>query len=216
MNRLKYAIDCKDGSKYGASVEFRKGLNIIYGPNSVGKSSVIIGIIYALGMEKSLGIFSSKQNPFKPEFYDKIENKKIVNSTVFLEINNGSQTITLSRPIIGKTEICVLKECTLDNFEKDIKQSELIADGSGVMSEDGLQRYLFNFLDWDILEVPTFEGTSSKIYLENLVPLFYIEQRVGWSQIQARQVTRYGIKDIRKIAFEKFISIVVGIRDSFC
>jgi len=207
VNKLKYAIDCEDESKYGASVEFHKGLNIIYGPNSVGKSSVIIGIIYALGLEKSLGIFSSKQNPFKPEFYDKIENKKIVNSTVFLEVSNGSQTITLSRPIIGKTEICTLKECTLNNFEKEKKQSDLIADGSGVMSEDGLQRYLFNFFNWDILEVPTFEGGSSKIYLENLVPLFYIEQRVGWSQIQARQVTRYGIKDIKKIAFEYLMGL---------
>ena len=29
-----------------------------------------------------------------------------------------------------------------------------------------------------------------------------MEQRAGWSQIQARQVSRYNIKDVKKVAFE--------------
>lgn len=208
VNKLKYVVECDDKSRYGVVLEFKHGLNIIYGPNSVGKSSAITGIIYALGMEKSLGIFSSKQNPFKPEFYDKIEGKNISDSKVYLEVSNGSHVITLCRPILGKTKTCILKEETeLDNFDDTKEQIELIAEGEGVMSEDGLQRYLFDFLEWNIVEVLTYEGTVSKLYLENLAPLFFVEQRAGWSQIQARQVTRYGIKDIKKIVFEYLMGL---------
>lgn len=206
VNRLKFIVYCEDNSRYGTDVKFKKGLNIIYGPNSVGKSSIILGIIYGLGIEKSLGIFQAKQNPFKPEFYDKIDNKKIIDSEVLLEISNGKKTVTFNRKIIGKSETCIVKECSLDNFT-EAKGRELIADGIGVMDDNGLQKYIFELLDWDIVEVPKYEGDSSKLYLENLAPLFFVEQNAGWSQIQARQVTRYGIKDIKKIAFEYLMGL---------
>lgn len=206
VNRLKYEISCEDKSIYGANISFKKGLNIIYGPNSVGKSSIILGVIYGLGMEKSLGIFQTKQNPFKPEFYDKIDDKKIIDSQVFLEISNGKKTVTINRKIIGKTETCILKECDIDSFSGSTGH-ELIADGPGVMTDNGLQKYVFELLDWDIVEVPKYEGEPSKLYLENLTPLFFVEQNAGWSQIQARQVTRYGIKDIKKIVFEYLMGL---------
>lgn len=206
VNELKYAITCEDKSTYGAKITFKKGLNIIYGPNSVGKSSIILGIIYGLGMEKSLGIFQNKQNPFKPEFYDKIENKKIINSGVFLEISNGKKIISLKRQIVGRTETCTVKDCQLNKYS-EVDGSELIAEGRGVIGNNGLQKYLFEFLDWSIVEVPKYEGKPSKLYLENLAPLFYVEQTAGWSQIQARQITRYGIKDIKKIVFEYLMGL---------
>ena len=206
ITKVRYRIICEDSSTYGADISLTRGLNIIYGPNSVGKSSILLGIIYCLGMEKSLGIFQGKQNPFKPEFYDKIEGKKIIKSQAYIEIDNGKKKITISRLIVGKTDTCTIKECPLDTFETT-KGSEYIADGSGVMSENGLQTYLFKFLEWNLVEVPKYEGDSCKLYLENLAPLFFIEQRAGWSQIQARQITRYGIKDIKKIAFEYLMGL---------
>jgi len=206
VNRLKYLIKCEDNSNYGADVKFEKGVNIIYGPNSVGKSSIIIGIVYGLGMEKSLGIFKSSQNPFKPEFYDKIDNKKIIDSELFLEISNGRRIVTLNRKIVGHTETCILNECSMNDFSKS-RGVKLIADGDGVMSENGLQKYIFDFLNWEIVEVPKYEGKPSKLYLENLAPLFFVEQNAGWSEIQDRQVTRYGIKDIKKIAFEYLMGL---------
>ena len=44
INKLVYNIQTADGVKYGAEVKFKDGLNIIYGPNSVGKTSIITGI----------------------------------------------------------------------------------------------------------------------------------------------------------------------------
>ena len=45
-------------------------------------------------------------------------------------------------------------------------------------------------------------GTLAEVYLENLVPLFYIEQQDGWTDLQARQVTRYAQQQIAQISVE--------------
>ena len=86
INKLTYTIITQDDMKYGATIPFKNGLNIIYGPNSVGKTSIITGIIYGLGAEKGLGIFKTIQNPFKPEFYNSIDGKNIKTSYLLLEI----------------------------------------------------------------------------------------------------------------------------------
>ncbi|AKB50443.1 Chromosome partition protein smc [Methanosarcina barkeri str. Wiesmoor] len=201
INKLEYSILCADNSNYGALIEFKKGLNIIYGPNSVGKSSIITGILYGLGAEKSLGIFKNKDNPFKPEFYDKIEGKKIIESHLLLEINNSDTTVTIKRNIKGKKDICTVKDCNLEQFHS-VSDSKNYILGNGTMDEYGFQRFLFNFLKWEIVEVLGYDGDTKKLYFENLVPLFFIEQKAGWSQIQARQITRYNIRDVKKISFE--------------
>ena len=207
INRIKYNVETDAKKKYGADVTFQMGLNIIYGPNSVGKSSLITGMLYSLGAEKGLGIFQSKQNPFKPEFYDKINSEKVTKSFVMLEISNGKDVVTLIRSIIKKTDVVGMKETGIETFSSTAKIKYLIASGDGVFSTEGLQTFLFNFLNWDIVSVPTYEAGFSKIYFENLVPLFFVEQRAGWSQIQARQVMRYGIREVKKVAFEYLMGL---------
>ncbi len=206
INRVKYIIETEDNSKFGADVAFHNGLNIVYGPNSVGKSSLITGIIYCLGGEKSLGIFRNEQNPFKPEFYDVIEGKKVKTSYVLLQISNGDKICTLARSIVGKTDVVGIKEVGIENFQSTTKIKYVVAN-EAVFSEDGLQKYLFDFLEWESVSLPTYEGTVSKLYFENLLPLFFVEQRAGWSQIQARQVMRYGIRDVKKVVFEYLLGL---------
>ena len=61
---------------------------------------------------------------------------------------------------------------------------------------------MFKFLNINNVELPTYDQKFSPLYFENILPLFFVEQRAGWSQIQARQVSRYGIKDVKKVSFE--------------
>lgn len=207
INRIQFSIETETGRKYGADVSFDMGLNIIYGPNSVGKSSLITGIIYCLGAEKSLGIFQTRQNPFKPEFYDKINGESITKSFIKLEISNGTEVVTLLRSVINKTGVVGLKRCTISEIEAVKEITYLISTGEGVFGVDGLQSFLFEFLHWNIVEIPTYDSNLSKLYFENLISLFFIEQRAGWSQIQARQVMRYGIRDVKKVAFEYLMGL---------
>jgi hypothetical protein len=203
INKLIYNVTTHDGETYGAEVPFKPGLNIIYGPNSVGKTSIITGIIYGLGAEKGLGIFKTVQNPFKPEFYKSINSKQIKTSYLLLEISNGSEIRTIFRYIKGTdVNVAAIKKTSADNFFAIKEVERLIIGGEGVFSENGFQSYLYEFIGLPQVELPTYEQKLAKLYLENIIPLFFVEQRAGWSQIQARQVTRYNIKDIKKVAFE--------------
>lgn len=203
INKLVYNILTIDGEKYGAEIPFKDGLNIIFGPNSVGKTSIVTGIIYGLGAEKGLGIFKSIQNPFKPEFYKSIEGKIVKTSYLLLEISNGIEDVTIFRYIKGTDiNIAAIKKCSADDFFKSSEGEKLIISGEGVFSENGFQNFLFKFIGLNQVELPTYDQKLSKLYFENILPLFFVEQRAGWSQIQARQVTRYNIKEVKKVAFE--------------
>jgi len=203
INRLKYIIKTYDNVEYGADIPFSHGLNIVWGPNSLGKTSIVTGIIYGLGLEKCLGVFKLKQNPFKPEFYSKIEEKKIKKSYLFLEIFNGEKTITIYRHLFGgQTNIVAVKECSIDSYSTENNFKKLIVEGEGVFTNSGFQKYLFDFLDIPIVEIPSYDNKNVKLYFENIAPLFFVEQRAGWSQIQARQITRYNIRDVKRVAFE--------------
>ena len=203
INKLVYTVITNDNVKYGAAIPFKNGLNIIFGPNSVGKTSIVTGIIYGLGAEKGLGIFKTIQNPFKPEFYSKIDGKNVKSSYLLLEISNGVETRTIFRYIKGKdVNIAAVKKCSVDDFYTTKEATRLIISGEGVFLENGFQDFLFNFMGLNQVELPTYDNKLSKLYFENILPLFFVEQRAGWSQIQARQVTRYNIKDVKKVAFE--------------
>jgi hypothetical protein len=66
----------------------------------------------------------------------------------------------------------------------------------------GFQRFLYSWLGWPRVSVPTFRQGGAEIYLENLAPLFYIDQNEGWTNIQALQISRYGQLEIGEIAVE--------------
>jgi DNA repair exonuclease SbcCD ATPase subunit len=203
INKLVYNIQTEEGGRYGAEIPFKAGLNIIYGPNSVGKTSIVTGIVYGLGAEKGLGIFKTIQNPFKPEFYKAIDGKTVKTSYLLLEISNGEDVVTIFRYIKG-TDIAIaaVKPCVAADFFKTEHSEKYIVAGEGVFSENGFQSFLFNFIGLRQVELPTYDQKFSKLYFENILPLFFVEQRAGWSQIQARQVIRYNIKDVKKVAFE--------------
>lgn len=203
INKLVYQVIASDNSKYGAEVKFNDGLNIIYGPNSVGKTSIVTGIIYGLGAEKGLGIFKSIQNPFKPEFYKEIDGKIIKKSFLLLEISNGKNIVTIFRYIKGgDINIVAVKDGNAKDFFTIRESINYIVVGEGVFSENGFQSFLFKFIGLHQVELPTYDQKLSKLYFENILPLFFVEQRAGWSQIQARQVLRYNIKEVKKVAFE--------------
>jgi DNA repair exonuclease SbcCD ATPase subunit len=203
INKLTYTVTTNDNVRYGATIPFKSGLNIVFGPNSVGKTSIVTGIVYGLGAEKGLGIFKTIQNPFKPEFYSSIDGKSIKNSYLLLEISNGIEIVTIFRYIKGTdVDIAAVKKCSTNDFFKTEEVLKLIVSGEGVFSENGFQSFLFDFIGLNQVDLPTYDNKSSKLYFENILPLFFVEQRAGWSQIQARQVTRYNIKDVKKVAFE--------------
>lgn len=88
---------------FGFDFEFQKGLNIVAGHNSRGKTTINSCIYYALGMEELIGGRNEKalDKALKENFSVGDEDFKITHSKVLLEINNSrGQTATLLRYVI--------------------------------------------------------------------------------------------------------------------
>src|SRR5690606_14740581 len=51
------------------------------------------------------------------------------------------------------------------------------------------------------------EGKETTLYLECIFPLVFIEQKRGWSEIQANIPTHYGVRNVRRTAAEFCLGI---------
>jgi DNA repair exonuclease SbcCD ATPase subunit len=76
----------------------------------------------------------------------------------------------------------------------------------------GFQHFLFSWLGWPRVDVATFKPGRSEVYLENLAPLFYIDQDEGWTNIQALQISRYGQQQIGEIAVEYLLGALDALK----
>jgi hypothetical protein len=190
---------------FAGRLEFLPGLQVISGPNSFGKSLAAESIAWCLGLE---AIFGRKDcdSTFFPEAVlqeldlPNAQNVRVLSSEAQLTIRRkDGEQLELTRGIthdrnkvrITRRAVCGTTQMTL-----------LTGFGSMVDEATGFQRFLFEWLGWPPKKITTFDGPDAYIYLENLAPLFYIEQEEGWTEVQARQIGRYGQQQIREISVE--------------
>jgi hypothetical protein len=97
-----------------------------------------------------------------------------------------------------------------------VHRSTLLARYHTMKDErEGLQRFLFEWIGIPRAPVMASNGEPQEIYLENLAPLFYIDQNEGWTDLQALQVYRYGLLEIAEIAIEYLLGAVDAIAARF-
>ena len=145
LNAIKIKIVTPDGL-YGFEQSFQKGLNIIRGNNSSGKSSLFQAILYALGLEELLGGKNEKtmQSVLKDqvEFPDS-DFHKILQSEVYLEIENN-EAITVKRSIISPTDspklVTVYYGKLLTGENKNLKKQSMFIHDKGGAADD-VRRY---------------------------------------------------------------------------
>ncbi len=198
-----------NGGVFLANILFSNGLNVIRAENSSGKSTCVNAIAYGLGLEAILG--PGRKRPFPKSLYEVIyDNKKeekpyfVSGSSVCLTVrNNKNQEAKISRDILGlENKIKVI----IDGVEKDYFLGSAGEVGSA-KSERGFHNWLAEFINWELADVVTFNGKETKLYLECIFPLFFIEQKRGWSEIQANTPTQYGIQNVKKSATEYCLGI---------
>jgi hypothetical protein len=76
----------------------------------------------------------------------------------------------------------------------------------------GFQNFLFRWLEIPQQEIVTYSGKPSFVYLENLAPLFDIDQDEGWTNVQALQIGRYQQQEIQQIAVEYLLGATNAIQ----
>lgn len=192
------------GGTFSTLIPFKDGLNIIRANNSSGKSTCINAIAYGLGLEAILG--PSRKRPFPKSLYEVIYKSKkdetpylVKSSNVKLVVRNSiAKEATLIRDIEGNNNKITI---TTDTQRQDYFLGSAGEVGSA-KSERGFHHWLAEFIGWTLPDVVTFEGKETKLYLECIFPLFFIEQKRGWSEIQANIPTHYGIRNVKKNAAE--------------
>ncbi|MEW2082106.1 AAA family ATPase [Streptomyces sp. NPDC005283] len=198
-----------DGPICGADIPFKDGLNVVRADNSSGKSTCMQAIIYALGLE---GMFSARRDiPLPHAMTDSIEVQgrefDVVESWVALELENASgQVITVRRAVKSS-----LKDTTLiekfegarlsQNIEMTQGEDFFVRRGGAAVRDRGFHHFLARFLGWSLPQVARMDGSEGPLYLECLFPYFFVEQKHGWSGVQARIPTHFMIRDVsRRVA----------------
>lgn len=204
LKKLTVTSVTNDGN-YSVALPFTKGLNILRAENSSGKSTCVNAIAYALGLDAVLG--PSRRKPFPRSMHQCLEASKedptphyVIQSFVELEVENqNNRWAKLKRDAEGdKDKVTIYDE---SGFVGDFFLGSAGSVGSA-KSERGFHYWLERFIGWNLPNLVTHDGKPTRLYLECIFPLFFIEQKRGWSEIQANTPTYYGIKSVKKAAIE--------------
>lgn len=64
-----------------------------------------------------------------------------------------------------------------------------------------------SFIGWQLPPVRQFDGSETKLYLEAIFPLLYVEQKAGWSSIPAAFPNYFQIRDVGRRAVEFLLAL---------
>jgi predicted nucleic acid-binding Zn-ribbon protein len=201
---------------FGADVPFEAGLNVVQAPNTSGKSTCLQAIIYALGLERSLGpqltvplpyAMREQIHQFKEDPYE-----LVLQSYVELEIANAQgEIIVLHRDIVGEKSTKLIQTWHGPSLSSEIPRGEqrdyFVLDGGSATNESGFHAFLAQFVDWDLPTVARYDGTECPLYLEAIFPMLFVEQKRGWSSIQGPFPTFFRIQDVARRVMEFLLDL---------
>lgn len=195
--------------------EFARGLQVISGRNGFGKTLASRAIAWCLNLEPIFGRRDSDHTFFPLAAYEEIElgdeaNVRVQSSEATLMlVRDDGERLELTRGIThDRNKVRIARR----GADGDEQVTLLTGLGSMVDAATGFQRYLFEWLGWPLIKVTAYDGSEPFIYVENLGPLFYIEQDEGWTEIEARQISRYGQQQIRELSVEYLLGALQSVQ----
>lgn len=214
LSHIAVRGQCTAGA-FAGRLALAKGLQVISADNAFGKSLAVKSVAWCLGVEPIFGIFSNDATCFPQAVLERLQIQEGVFSEVLSSeceigiVNEDGRKLKLTRAIKGDTSVVLVRE---ETEGQPVRESKLLARRETMQDETGgLQHFLFTWLGWPRVKVPTFKGTLSEVYLENLVPSFYIDQTEGWTELQAQQIGRYQQLEIKEIAVKYLLGAVDAI-----
>jgi len=194
-------------ASYG--VDFADGLNVVQAPNSWGKSTLVQSLVYGLGLE---GAFSASHlSPLGEAMTSVIDldgqREAIVQSsvTVTLENDRGEalRVRRFPRSLDFDSELVQTWFAEQGSELNSAPQRDMyVRQGGSATHALGFHRFLEEFAGLSLPKVPGFNSDEVKLYLEVLFPLFYVEQKYGWSGLAPRVPTQFRIRSPYRRAAE--------------
>lgn len=203
--------------QFDVEIPLEKGLNIIRAENSSGKSTCVNAIAYGLGLESILG--PSRKRPFPKSLYDTILDGKasrkphdVLSSHIRLTLQNSHEVTAIVTREVKEDINLVSVSFPGDGGELFYADGDFYIGTAGTglgsaTSEKGFHHWLSDFIGWKLPLVPKYDGKDCPLYLECIFPLFFIEQKRGWSEILANSPKHFGIKNVKRSAIEFCLGI---------
>lgn len=179
---------------FGADIPFETGLNVLRADNTMGKSTCLQGLLYALGLERMLS--PRREIPLTYVMTSHLDDPEtgkrhsVLESAVSVELENAAgDVITVRRAVKSSADrrlVSVFFGPLLTAPAGDYLQRDFfVLDPGAAQREAGFHRFLTEFIGWQVPRVRRFDGGETALYLETIFPLLYVEQKAGWSSIPA-------------------------------
>lgn len=200
------------GGEFGRDIKFKGGLNILRAENSLGKSTIINAILFGLGLE---GAYTPEHAPPLADAMTKeLESEgsayKVTSSYVGMELtNHKEEKLTVIRRIEdrqGSTLISTWRGHVLDATDRPGQRDFFVRIPGAAQQENGFHHFMAKYLGLSLPLVERFDKPPTILWLELLVPFFFVEQKIGWSGI-AKMTSPLGIRRAFQQAFEYLMAL---------
>lgn len=200
---VKLRITTERG-EFGFKFEFSRGLTVIRGSNSSGKSTFYNTLIYGLGMEEIIGGKGEKMLPYAVKEYLVQGDKRVTveSSEVLVELESASgSSVTLRRTIRDSVRQSKLIEVfegahLTEGIELGTPRPTYLFDPGSAQKQEGYFQFLEKFMNYQLPQVPTTNGGMAKLYLQTIFAALAVEQKRGWTDYIAN-IPFFGIRDAR-------------------
>ncbi len=193
--------DQNDVREFGRSLSFKDGLNLVVGDNTSGKTTIVRSLFYCLGMEELIdgkmgarSLDKSVKDNFRYTDSELGDKEWYINTSyVVVQLSNHKeQVLTIKRNIKSEDKrenVLTVWEKPYSSQLKNSDRKEYFIHSREDHNKDygiGFYALLSEFGDIPIIEVPGRNtDTGTKLYLQTIFGLTYIEQTRGWSDFFA-------------------------------
>jgi hypothetical protein len=199
------------GGLYGTDVRLDGGLTVLHAPNTSGKTTVLHAFLYALGLEQMLS--PKREIPLSYAMRKYVEDPTtnaphdILESYVAVEIENAAgERITVRRNVVAPNDrrlVSLVEGPELTQGPGDYDRRDyFVTDPGAAQREAGFHRRLAEFMGWHLPTVKRYDGGDCLLYVETLFPLFFVEQKVGWTTIPGAIPTQFRIREVHRRSAE--------------
>lgn len=210
---IKIIIQTNRGNSWGRNLSFLNSegkvneVNLIYGENELGKSTLLNCIIYCLGGEDVYG-GPGAGSKLSVALTKKIgNNEHITSSTILLQLNNQKERVVIKRNALSSDDpIFVYKNIEIADISTDTSFTILKSKkDKNIEGNLTFNDFLMSYFEMPEYKCKDLKDTERKIYFQNFIPLFFIHQH-AWVDIQTTNPF-YGISDVKKIVFQLLMNL---------
>ena len=205
---------------FGADIPLADGLMVLRADNSRGKSTAVQSVLYALGLERMItsrpaqAVTAAMRDRLIFDADTKAETP-VLESWVSLQVEgHAGETMTLTRWLKHKEFDSGLVRVTtgplLTRPGSYDSHDYFVGRPGAAGSPRGFHRWLADYIGWAMPELPARDGKLAPLYMEQVFPLLFVEQRRGWAGIQSQMPYFSGVSDVRRRALEFLLNLDVG------